>query len=162
MFIIIEHFNGKFVYSLRFTEKYWTQSHINGSVSLMQLVTIFYGSTFFLDTANLSDIFLDINTSDTVRFSRIITSVLVSLFQSLHVLISDKSDKFLLKYSNLFWGSLFIRRQCMSVNIREYLRNKLLNRLTTTDNSSRAIMSNKVSVLNVRHRATITECTNER
>ena len=32
--------------------------------------------------------------------------------------ISDKTDKFLLNYNNIFWGLLFIRTQCVHTNIQ--------------------------------------------
>jgi len=44
----------------------------------------------------------------------------IDMFQSLNSKISDESDKFLLNYSNLFWGPLSFWTQCRSVPSSRY------------------------------------------
>jgi len=91
-------------------------SYISGIPSLKQLLTMFDGSTFYLDTAYFQWHVLHVNKLMlfSTSFSIIIWLLLLVCFKVRMSQISRNTGNFLLNHSDLFCGPLFIRTQCRS------------------------------------------------
>jgi len=79
---------------------------------MLQSVT-FYESTFYPEGVHFNDVFLNFNKIKVVLcFCNVICKFLLICFKVRMSKISDKSDKFLLNYSN-FYESTCFRTQCI-------------------------------------------------